>query len=271
VKKFVILFGAIALLSTIQENLAQENPGPQRKATPSHSTGRTTGSKQGSSRQATNGSTGAKGSTDAFGSDKDTAKGPTEITATQEAQFDTKTRSGVFIGNVKVVDPQFTMTADRLTVHLNRDEDGGGLREAEADGHVVIVHVNQPKPAVQAQNGSTPPGGAGTLAPTGNTHPGSPVPTASPGAATAGATPPPVQQPPVSIGKGDKAVYVAKDGSVTLTGWPQVTQGGNTHIAIAPGVTMVLYRDGRMQTYGNTRTLIEDKTATNTQNANGAH
>jgi lipopolysaccharide export system protein LptA len=266
VKKLVILFGAIALFGTIKENLAQEASGAQRKATPSHSAGRTTGLKQGSSKQAANGSTGAKGSADAFGSDKDTAKGPTEITASQEAQFDTKTRSGVFIGNVKVVDPQFTMTADRLTVHLNRDEDGGGLREAEADGHVVIVHVNQPKPVAQAQNGSAPPGATGSPAPS-----GSPVPTARPGAGNVGATPPPVQQAPVSVGKGDKAVYVAKDGSVTLTGWPQVTQGGNTHIAIAPGVTMVLYRDGRMQTYGSTRTLIEDKTATNTQNANGTH
>ena len=266
-KKLVILFGAIALLSTIKENLAQDIPGAQRKAAPTRSAGRTTGSKQGSSKQIANESSGAKGSTDALG-DKDAAKGPTEITATQEAQFDTKTRSGVFIGNVKVVDPQFTMTADRLTVHLNRDEDGGGLREAEAEGHVVIVHVNQPKPVAQAQSGSTPPGGPGLPAPTGNGHPGSPVPTPSTGP---GATPPQVQQPPVSVGKGDKAVYVAKDGSVTLTGWPQVTQGGNTHVAIAPGVTMVLYRDGRMQTYGSTRTLIEDKTATNTQNANGPH
>jgi lipopolysaccharide export system protein LptA len=268
VKKLVILFGAIVLFSTIKENLAQDIPGAQRKATPTRSAGRTTGSKQGSSKQIANGSSSAKVSTDAFGDDKDAAKGPTEITATQEAQFDTKTRSGVFIGNVKVVDPQFTMTADRLTVHLNRDEDGGGLREAEADGHVVIVHVNQPKPPAQAQSGSTPPGGAGLPAPTGNGHPGSPVSTPSTGP---GATPPQVQQPPVSVGKGDKAVYLAKDGSVTLTGWPQVTQGGNTHVAIAPGVTMVLYRDGRMQTYGSTRTLIEDKTATNTQNANGAH
>lgn len=72
-------------------------------------------------------------------------KRPTEITATQEAQFGTKIRTDVFIGNVKVVDPQFTLTSDRLTVHLNRDEDGGGLNEAEAQGNVVIVQVNQPE------------------------------------------------------------------------------------------------------------------------------
>ena len=69
----------------------------------------------------------------------------------------------------------------------------------------------------------------------------------------------------------DNALYEAKDGSITLTGWPQVTQGGNTHIATAPGVKMVLYKDGRMQTYGSTRTLIEDRTtATNNPKANGA-
>jgi lipopolysaccharide export system protein LptA len=190
-------------------------------------------------------------SNDLFGDDSSgRPKGPTEITATQEAQFDTKTRTGVFIGNVKVIDPQFTMTADRLTVHLNKDEDGGGLNEADAQGNVVIIHVNQPKTQGQpAQPASAP------VAPAGSTKTG----------------PAQAQQPPTSIGKGDNALYEAKDGSITLTGWPQVTQGGNTHIAIAPGVRMVLFKDGRMQTYGSTRTLIEDRTtATNNPKANGA-
>src|SRR6202043_3157765 len=89
-------------------------------------------------------------STDVFGGDSSgRPKGPTEITATQEAQFDTKTRTGVFIGNVKGVDPQFTLTTDRLTVHLNKDEDGGGLNDALAQGNVVIVHLNQPKTQAQ--------------------------------------------------------------------------------------------------------------------------
>jgi lipopolysaccharide export system protein LptA len=200
-------------------------------------------------KQASGGSAAGAQSGDLFGDSKSRPKGPTEITATQEAQFDTKTRTGVFIGNVKVVDPQFTLTADRLTVHLNKDEDGGGLNEAEAQGNVVIVHVNQPR--TQAQQTA-----------------GAPTPVART-AATA-PTPAQAQQPPTSIGKADNALYEAKDGSVTLTGWPQVTQGANTHIATAPGVKMVLYRDGRMQTYGSTRTLIEDRTATNTPNANGA-
>jgi len=141
---------------------------------------------------------------------------------------------------VKVVDPQFTLTTDRLAVKLNKEEDGGGLDEAQADGNVLIVHVNQPKSS-ESQATATP-----------------------------GAQPQPQPQPVTSTGKAERAVYEAKDGSITLTGWPQVTQGVNTHIATAPGTKMILYRDGRMQTYGSTRTLIQDRTATNKPNANGA-
>jgi hypothetical protein len=144
------------------------------------------------------------------------------------------------------------MTSDRLTVHLNKDEDGGGLSDAEADGNVIIVHVNQPKTQVaQAQSpGATP-------------TPAQPATTGQPSAQT--------QQPVTSTGKAEKALYEAKDGSITLTGWPQVAQGANTHIATAPGVKMVLYKDGRMQTYGSTRTLIEDRTAAGGSSTNGAH
>lgn len=140
------------------------------------------------------------------------------------------------------------MTSDRLTVHLNKDEEGGGLNNAEANGNVIIVHINQPKTQVaQAQSpGATPAAASG-----------------QPGARA--------QQPVTSTGKAEKALYEANDGSITLTGWPQVTQGANTHIATAPGVKMVLYKDGRMQTYGSTRTLIEDRTAAGGPNTNGPH
>lgn len=174
-----------------------------------------------------------------FGDNQQEAKGPTEITAKDEAQFDSPSRSAVFIGSVKVVDPSFTMTSDKLTVHLNREQDGGGLQSAEAEGHVMIVHMNQPKPA----------------------------PAGSPGAPQAAGQP---AQPVRSTGQSERAIYDAKDGSVTLLGWPQVTQGLNTHIAIEPGVKMVLYRDGRMKTYGSTRTLIQEKTEPNKSQTNAA-
>jgi lipopolysaccharide export system protein LptA len=245
----MVCFGTV--LGVAQEKSASPGKPSAGKA----AAGRSPGAKQSSanSKQAPGNSAAGTQSGDAFGDSSGRPKGPTEITATQEAQFDTKTRTGVFIGNVKVVDPQFTLTSDRLTVHLNKDEEGGGLNEATAQGKVVIVHINQPKtPAQPAQTAGAPTPAARTAA--------------------AGTAPPaPAQQPTTSIGKADNALYEAKDGSITLTGWPQVTQGANTHIATAPGVKMVLFRDGRMQTYGSTRTLIEDRTATNNPNANSAH
>jgi lipopolysaccharide export system protein LptA len=220
---------------------------PSATAKPAAAKQSPTSAKQGSA-------AGAK-SNDLLGDENGRPQGPTEITATQEAQFDTKTRTGIFIGNVKVVDPQFTLTSNQLTVHLNKDDEGGGLKDANAQGNVVIVHVNQPKtPAQPAQTAVASTAAARSAA-------------VGPNPA---ATPAPAQTPTTSVGKAENAVYLAKDGSITLTGWPQVTQGLNTHIATAPGVKMVIYKDGKMQTYGSTRTLIVDRTGTNTPNANGA-
>jgi len=267
VKNIVILFGGIAILGTLPGVAQQTAPSPTAKsaASSSHGAGgRSTGAKPSptAEKQAGAGANAKSGSNDLFGGgDKNSAQGPTEITATQEAQFDTKTRSGVFIGNVKVVDPQFTMTADRLTVHLNRDEDGGGLREALAEGHVVIVHINQPKATDQSGQPPSAATPAATRSPAASVRPGS----------SPSATPAQSQQPTTSVGKGDQALYEAKDGSVTLTGWPTVTQAGNTHIATSPTTKMILFRDGKMQTYGSTRTLIEDKSTTGNSNANGTH
>jgi len=239
VKRLAILAATIWCLSCQIGGAQPKTPAPTR--TGKLSSAATASAPQGSLKQVSGGPESQAKTNDLFGADdKDRPKGPTDIRCSQEAQFDTKTRSGVFVGNVKVMDPQFTMTTDRLAVRLNKEEDGGGLEEAQADGNVLIVHINQPKSG-QSQ------------AP-----------------AAAGVQPQPQQQPVTSTGKAERAVYEAKDGSITLTGWPQVTQGVNTHIATAPGVKMILYRDGRMQTYGSTRTLIQDRTATNNPKANGA-
>jgi lipopolysaccharide export system protein LptA len=251
VKNLVILFGAMVCLGGIRATAQQKSTPAPKPSSAQAGAAKSPAGKKSAAAKPTPGGSPASGQADLFGGNSDNRpKGPTEITASQEAQFDTKARTGVFIGNVKVVDPQFTLTSNRLTVHLNRDEDGGGLSEADAEGSVVIVHVNQPK--AQPQSGQT------AAAP-------------NPAARPVESGPIQGQQPTTSIGKADKALYEAKDGSITLTGWPQVTQGANTHIATSPGVKMVLYKDGRMQTYGSTRTLIEDKTtATNNPNANGA-
>jgi lipopolysaccharide export system protein LptA len=179
-------------------------------------------------------------------------KGPTEITS-QETQFDGQSRTGVFIGNVKVIDPDFTMTTDRLTVHMAKQEEGGGLSSAEADGNVIIVHANEAKNA----KGGADAGASATPSP-------SPTPAkASVFADPPGPSPSPTPPPVLSTGRARKAIYDAKDESVTLIGWPQITQGINTHISTEEGTRMILYRDGRLKTFGGSRTIIQDKSEAN--------
>lgn len=183
------------------------------------------------------------------GSSQSQNKGPTEITARDEVQFDGESRTGVFVGNVKVVDPDFTMTTDKLTVHMAKQDEGGGLSSAEADGNVIIVHANETKNNKAGANGSPSPTPAPTPTPIANSM------LADPTNAHPSPTPPPV----LSTGRAQKAIYDAKDQSVTLIGWPQITQGINTHISTEEGTRMILYRDGRLKTFGGSRTIIQDK------------
>jgi lipopolysaccharide export system protein LptA len=173
-------------------------------------------------------------------------KGPTEITARDEVQFDGQSRTGVFVGNVKVIDPDFTMTTDKLTVHMAKQDEGGGLSSAEAEGNVIIVHANESKAKGGGQTGT------------------SPAPTASASPTSVASDPPGAQPSPspalvLSTGRAQKAIYDAKDQSMTLIGWPQITQGINTHISTEEGTRMILYRDGRLKTFGGSRTIIQDK------------
>jgi lipopolysaccharide export system protein LptA len=200
----------------------------------------------------------AKKTPGAFGTDDSENKGPTEITAKEESDFDGNAHTAIFVGSVKVIDPQFTMTTDKLTVWMNKQEDGGGIKEAHADGNVIIVHVNQSKDKTQTADAS----GSPRTAPVANTA-------VTPEAKTFGstgvfgqATPsasPSATPPVLDTGRAQKAIYNAKQDAVTLIGWPQVTQGVNTHIATEEGTRMILYRDGRLQTFGPSRTVIEDK------------
>ncbi|MEO7932843.1 MAG: LptA/OstA family protein [Chthoniobacterales bacterium] len=142
-----------------------------------------------------------------FGDDK--AKGPTIVTASTEATFDNQNHVAVFVGNVQVQDPQFSMTCDKLTVQLNKEE--GGMKQANADGNVNIVSIQKDK------NGG------------------------------------PDQK---STGKGEHAIYTTIDGRIVLTGSPQIQQGGNTHISTDPRTKMTIFKDGRLQTDGPSRTTI---------------
>src|SRR5260221_13557671 len=67
-------------------------------------------------------------------------KGPTEITS-QETQFDGQSRTGVVIGNVKVIDPDVTIATDKLIGHIAKQEEGAGVSSAESESNVIIVHA----------------------------------------------------------------------------------------------------------------------------------
>jgi lipopolysaccharide export system protein LptA len=160
------------------------------------------------------------------------AKGPTEITCSKEASFEDKSRKAVFTGEVRVKDPQFTMTADKLTAFIRQETIAsgttsapkktsggnvpgmGGLERAIAEGHVVIV---QEKPG---ENG---------------------------GEATR------------YVAKAGRAEFQSSTGDMVLYDWPQVQQGINLHVATEQSTVMTINRDGRMKTNGRSRTLIQDK------------
>lgn len=71
------------------------------------------------------------------------ADAKTEITANKEATFDNAESVAEFVGNVKVRDPQFTLTCDRLKVTLSKTRKG--MEMAEASGNVVIIQENTEK------------------------------------------------------------------------------------------------------------------------------
>jgi lipopolysaccharide export system protein LptA len=157
-------------------------------------------------------------------------QGPTEITCTKEATFDNRSRRAVFTGSVKVKDPQFTISCERLTAVLRdgaakkgtggpveqspTSQQASGLERAIAEGNVVII---QDKPG---ENGG------------------------------------PTKH---YIGKAERAEYDAATGDVVLTGWPQVQQGINTQVATEAATIMTLNRDGRMKTQGGSKTVIQEQ------------
>jgi lipopolysaccharide export system protein LptA len=230
------------------------SPKPSTRASAHASASAAGASKKGAATE--KGAAEAKKSPGAPGDDEE-SKGPTEVTAKEEVDFDGNAHTAIFIGNVKVIDPQFTMTTDKLTVWMNKSEDGGGIKDAKAEGNVIIVHVNQSKDKTATADASasprTSPVANSAVTPEGRTFGdasvfGQPSPSASPSAT-----------PVLDTGRAQTALYNAKQDAVTLLGWPQVTQGVNTHIATEESTRMILYRDGRLQTFGPSRTVIEDK------------
>ena len=175
-------------------------------------------------------------------------KKATEITCDGETLFDGKAATAVFIKNVKIVDPQFTLTADKLTAYLKKPSkapavpvipgagtptpeptaptatatpapkpqgkaDGGasGLEKAVAEGHVVIIQERTDDKGEVVRY----------------------------------------------IGRAAKAEYVSDKGEMTLSGWPQIQQGFNNQVATEESTVMIMDRDGHLHTKGSSMTVIK--------------
>ena len=173
-------------------------------------------------------------------------KKATEITCTGETTFDAKAGMAVFIKEVKVNDPQFALTADKLTAYLKKSAKDGakegtpapsptpaakadavapasGLDRAVAEGHVVITQDK-----VDEKTGET-------------TH---------------------------YIGKGARAEYEAGTGKMTLSGWPQIQQGLNNQVATEEGTIMTMDKEGHLTTKGPSMTVIKSETKPEAKPAN---
>ncbi len=165
------------------------------------------------------------------------AKAPTIITADEDVIFNQKTRTAVFDVNVRVKDPEYIITSDKLTAILKKEavpgaspvpkpaatpgadpkegpQEGNNLEKATAEGHVIIIQDK-----IDSKTGKVE-------------H---------------------------YIGKSEKAVYDGATGDITLTGWPQIQQGGNTHVSLAESTVMIVNRSGTIRTHGPSKTLLQQE------------
>ena len=171
------------------------------------------------------------------------AEGQTEITA-DAAEFSNKTHIAIFTGQVIVKNPDFNVTCDKLTAYLKHDE-----KPAAA--------TNEKRPVPDAATAKAPADAAAPKSKGGlekaiaEMQDGGKVVITQDKKEADGST-------SHSIGKAERAVYTAVNGEVTLTGWPEITQGINRVVPAEDGVTLILYRDGRYRAIGRTKTLLQD-------------
>jgi lipopolysaccharide export system protein LptA len=160
----------------------------------------------------------------------------TTITAQKRLLLDSQGKEATFWGDVKVVDPRFSLACEKLTVFF-RDKTGlanviegkdskegktgrnggetpadGALEKVVAEGEVVIF---QEKTNDRGE----------------------------------------IER---SVGRSQKAVYDANTGNISLTGWPQVEQKQNTIVAMEEGTVILLNRRGTLEVLGHSKSVLRN-------------
>jgi lipopolysaccharide export system protein LptA len=189
--------------------------------------------------------------------------GETEITA-KEAAFDQKTHQAIFMKDVVVINPEFEVRSDKLTVFMHHDVAApAAAGAAPAEGAPAATPAASPQPT---KTGG--PAAAAKSTKKAGTPPDAPAPRKSSGglerAIAEGSVV--ITQDKVdaegnvthSVGHARKAVYEADTGDITLTGRPDVSQGINTLEATEDWTIITLNRDGRMHANGPHKSTIRD-------------
>lgn len=164
-------------------------------------------------------------------------KGPTEITA-NALDFDQKTNLAIFSGEVEVKDPEFNVKCDELTATLAAKN---GSAKAGSDKPASPSPGSPPEKNPKKDKG----GGLEKAVAKGNVFIVQET-TGSDGKISR------------NTGKAEMAVYDAVSGEITLSGWPEATQGINTCVALEAGTKLILTRAGKMRTEGKAKFVVQD-------------
>lgn len=168
----------------------------------------------------------------------DNAANVTTITAKKRLLLDAKGYEATFLGEVKVVDPRFSLNCEKLVAYLKRPgteikpgaapgpaspvesvpgagaekTSGGGVEKAVAEGDVIIVQDKlNDKGEIER-----------------------------------------------SIGRAQKAVYDASSGNISLSGWPQVEQKQNTIVAMEESTVIILNSKGSLDVVGHSKSVLRN-------------
>lgn len=191
-----------------------------------------------------------------------TKREPTVITASKQASFDGKLKVAIFEGDVRIKDPQFSLSSDKLTVYFKKDNEPAKPGDK---------NVDKTKPGDKSKPANTPaPTPAATAKPSASASAGPGLPgnggtggleraLAEGNVIVESDRPDPNGGPPTHyVGTGAKVEYNAINGEAVLYGWPQIHQGINTIVATEESTVIHLFRDGKMNIVGPTKVNIND-------------
>jgi len=161
-------------------------------------------------------------------------KGPTEITA-RDAMFDNRIHLGTFSGDVVVTDPEFGLSCEKLSVYLKRPADKGAAK---------VPEKANPKAPGEASSGIEKAVADGSVIITQDKKDADGK----------------LQR---YTGRGEQAIFDNDKGTLTLSGWPQISQtiAGSVSKQITArekSCVIILNRAGKIEVKGyHTSTILD--------------